>query len=193
MKNLLYSLAMFVFITIEFYLLLKLGFWLFKKVDAYQPAISQSLYYFLFFIANLLAIFIINDLLVFIVTTLIRKISKISPDRKYAVWFTRIYSIVFCVIAIFQLVYATESMRTILACITMSIVLMRAVYVNIVATNESLLVNLFVAGSDLDEKQFRAEMKAVMKPKKSKEDEIITSIKKRIDELNRAGDKDEGF
>lgn len=192
-RNLLYSLMMFVFVTLEFCLLIKLTFWLFDQIETYQPAISDSLFWTLFVLAGFMAIFIANFPLVFISVTLIRKIA-ITPDWKYAIWFARIYSIMFCAFAITQTFSATSSGKMLFVFVIMAIIMMRAVYVNVVATSESVFVRKIVSETEgLTEKQFRAEMKAVMKPQKNKNDEIITNIKKRMDELNRAADKDDGF
>lgn len=192
-RNLLYSLMMFIFVTIEFYLLIKLTFWLFDKIEAYQPAIGESLYWTLFVLVGFIAIFVVNYPLVFISVALIRKIA-ITPDWKYAIWFTRIYSIMFCAFAIIQTFSATSSGKMLFVFVIMAIIMMRAVYINIVATSESVFVRKFVAETEgLTAKQFRAEMKAIMKPKNTGKDEIITSIKARINELNQTENNSDGF
>lgn len=183
-RNLAYSLMMFLFITIEFYLLIKLTFWLYEKMEAYQPAIGETPFWILYLLAGIIAIFVANYPLVFISVALIRKI-VVTTDFKYAIWFTRIYSIMFCAFAIIQTFSATSSFKMLFVFLVMSIIMMRAVYINVVATSESVYVRKFVAETEgLTEKQFRAEMKAILKPKKTKESEMMSQIKKRIDELN---------
>ena len=66
------------------------------------------------------------------------------------------------------------------------IVISRVIYVNIIITNENMYVKTLSAGSNISEKQFRSEMKEVMRKTKA-EQNIALKIKKRIDELNSGG------
>lgn len=180
---------MLLFITLEFYGQIKLSFWLLNNIDGYNTSMSNFLFYSLLIIVGIITVILLCDLIAYISIFFIRRITRLLPERKYAVWFTRIYSIIFCLISIFQTFSAISSVRMIPLFIFMAIIAIRMVFINISATNESLLVKEFAKDAGISEAYLRAEIEPILHPKKTKEqketDKMIREIKRKVYEMNK--------
>lgn len=188
-RNLLYSLAMILYITVQFFLLMKLTFWLQQNVKNFEIELSLFALIITSFLAGILIMMAFNVVFTFISDVMIGEITKLLPDKPYAIWFTRIYSIAFCTILIFQIFSNITNGKTIFVFVVMATVMMRAVWVNIFLTNENLLIKRLSADANMSEKDYRAEIKRAIKQKKA-EIETVKRIKKKVYELNRMSDDD---
>ncbi|SDJ95412.1 hypothetical protein SAMN04487898_105141 [Pedobacter sp. ok626] len=188
-RNPLYSLAMILYITTQFFLLMKLSFWLQQKFDMLEIEMNLFALVIIYLLVGFLMMVAFNIIFTFASDITIRQITKLLPDRPYAVWFTRIYSIAFCTILIFYTFGAGRTWNSIYIYVVLVTVMMRSVYINIFLTNENLLVKKLSAEANMSEKAYRAEIKLAIKEKKD-QIKMIARIKKKVYELNREDSDD---
>ncbi|WP_132225970.1 hypothetical protein [Pedobacter sp. ok626] len=168
---------------------MKLSFWLQQKFDMLEIEMNLFALVIIYLLVGFLMMVAFNIIFTFASDITIRQITKLLPDRPYAVWFTRIYSIAFCTILIFYTFGAGRTWNSIYIYVVLVTVMMRSVYINIFLTNENLLVKKLSAEANMSEKAYRAEIKLAIKEKKD-QIKMIARIKKKVYELNREDSDD---
>lgn len=189
-RNLLYSMAMILYITVQFFLLKELSFWLQQKSDMLEIEMNFFALVIIYLLVAFAMMVALNIAFTFASDITIRQITKLLPDRLYATWFTRIYSIGFCAILSFYTFGAGRTWNSIFIFVVMVTIMMRAVYINIFLTNENLLVKKLSAEANMSEKAYRTEIKLAIKEKKD-QIKMIARIKKKVYELNQMDDNDD--
>ena len=186
-KNSLYSIAMILYISVQFFSLMKLSFWLQPKFDMLEIEINVFAMIGIYLLGAFVIMVAFNIVFTFASDVIIGQITKFLPERRYALWFTRIYSIAFCTILIFYTLGAGRTWNSIFIYVVMVTIMMRAAYINIFFTNENLLIKKLSADANMSEKDYRAEIKLAIKQKK-REIAITNNIKRKVHELNKLGD-----
>lgn len=189
-RNPLYSIAMILYISVQFFSLMKLSFWLQPKFDMLEIDFNVFAMIGIYLLAAFVIMVAFNIVFTFASDVIIRQITKFLPDRPYALWFTRIYSIAFCTILVFYTFGAGRTWNSIFIYAVMVTIMMRAAYINIFFTNENLLIKKLSADANMSEKAYRAEIKLAIKQKK-REIAMVNNIKRKVHKLNKWSDDED--
>ncbi len=183
-KNLSFSLNMFAYISAQYYALTRLCYWLFNKVDLIYTEMSDFKFYALLIIAGLIAVSVLDVIIVRISFFCILKINKTLPDLRYAVLFTKIYSVGFCAFLLMFLFSDTDSMKKMVVFLSMAIVLIRVAYLNIMITKTDLEIKYHAIKLGISEQEIRKLVKQARQDRK-RSDLIIRNIKNKVHEISK--------